>query len=158
MLCIMCERVPAPYFSSLSCGGWAWSQGYSLGLLTSVFVACSTDIGEGLVKFLMCSGVPGCLVDAWRSVHSWITSMTVEISTFMITMCSDDSMDWLLLAKIWPGVVNCALETAWTYITANNGYCGEWMMLTNDALVQTRVHPGVNLKHERSFFHECRNT
>ena len=37
------------------------------GLLTSVFVAYSTNVGEGLVKLITCSDVPGHLVDVWRS-------------------------------------------------------------------------------------------
>jgi len=37
------------------------------GLLTPVFVACSTNAGEGLVTLIMCNDVPGCWVDVWRS-------------------------------------------------------------------------------------------
>jgi len=35
------------------------------GLLTPVFVACSTNVGEGLIKLIMCSDVPGCWVEEW---------------------------------------------------------------------------------------------
>jgi len=37
------------------------------GLLVALFVACSTNTGEGLVKLVMCNGIPGCWVDIWRS-------------------------------------------------------------------------------------------
>jgi len=37
------------------------------GLPTPAFVACSTNVGEGLVKLIMCSDVPGRWVDVWRS-------------------------------------------------------------------------------------------
>ena len=37
------------------------------GLLTPVFVACSTNAREGLVKLITCSDVPGCWMDIWRS-------------------------------------------------------------------------------------------
>ena len=37
------------------------------GLLTPVFVACSTNTGEGLVKLITCNDIPGCWVDVWRS-------------------------------------------------------------------------------------------
>ena len=35
------------------------------GLLTPVFVTCSTNVGEGLM--IMCSDIPGHWVDVWRS-------------------------------------------------------------------------------------------
>ena len=35
------------------------------GLLTPVFVACSTNVGEGLVKLVTCSDVHGC-VEEWH--------------------------------------------------------------------------------------------
>jgi len=37
------------------------------GLFTPAFVTCSTDAGEGLVKLITCSDVPGHWVDVWRS-------------------------------------------------------------------------------------------
>jgi len=37
------------------------------GLLTPLFVACSTNAGEGLVRLIMCSDIPGRWVDVWRS-------------------------------------------------------------------------------------------
>jgi len=37
------------------------------GLLTPAFVACSTNMGEGLVKLTTCNDVPGSWVDVWRS-------------------------------------------------------------------------------------------
>ena len=37
------------------------------GLLVALFVACSTNTGEGLVKVIMCSGIFGCWVDIWKS-------------------------------------------------------------------------------------------
>ena len=38
------------------------------GLLTAVFVACSTSTVEGLVKVIMCSDVPGGHVEEWHLV------------------------------------------------------------------------------------------
>jgi len=35
------------------------------GLLTPAFVACSTNVGEGLVKLVTCSDIPGC-VEEWH--------------------------------------------------------------------------------------------
>jgi len=37
------------------------------GLLTPVFVACSSNAREGLVKLIMCNDIHGCWVDVWRS-------------------------------------------------------------------------------------------
>ena len=37
------------------------------GLLTPAFVACSTNMGKGLVKLITCCDVPGHWVDVWRS-------------------------------------------------------------------------------------------
>ena len=37
------------------------------GLSTPVFVACSDNMGEGLVKLIACTDVPGCWVDMRRS-------------------------------------------------------------------------------------------
>jgi len=39
-----------------------WLASYP-GLLTPAFVACSTNVGEGLVKLITCNDVP----DVWRS-------------------------------------------------------------------------------------------
>jgi len=36
------------------------------GFLTLAFVACSTNIGEGLAKLITYSGIPGRWVDVWR--------------------------------------------------------------------------------------------
>jgi len=37
------------------------------GLLTPVFVTCSTNMGEGLLELITCNDVPGHLGDMWRS-------------------------------------------------------------------------------------------
>jgi len=37
------------------------------GLFTPAFVACSTNVGEVLVKLITCKDVPGHWVDVWRS-------------------------------------------------------------------------------------------
>ena len=36
-------------------------------LLTPAFIACSTNVGEGLVKLITCSDVPGHWVNVWKS-------------------------------------------------------------------------------------------
>ena len=50
---------PYPHFVLASCPG----------LLTSTFVACSTNTGKGLVRVVICSDVhvPGRWVDVWRN-------------------------------------------------------------------------------------------
>jgi len=37
------------------------------GLLTPVFVTCSTNMGEGLLGLITCNDVPGHWGDMWRS-------------------------------------------------------------------------------------------
>jgi len=37
-----------------------------LGLLTPASVACSTNVGRGLVKLIACSDIPGCWVEEWH--------------------------------------------------------------------------------------------
>jgi len=37
------------------------------GLSTLVFVACSANMGDGLVKLIACTDIHGCWVDVWRS-------------------------------------------------------------------------------------------
>jgi len=36
--------------------------------LYPAFDTCSSNVWEGLVKPFMCSDIPGCWVDVWRSV------------------------------------------------------------------------------------------
>ena len=42
---------------------------------TLPFVACSTNVGEGLVKLITCNDVPGRWVDVWRVEHSLCTAV-----------------------------------------------------------------------------------
>jgi len=64
---------------------WSILLGSNPGLLTPVFVACSTNMGEGLVTLITCSDVPGC-VEEWhippknasKWVHYWSQTRAVE--------------------------------------------------------------------------------
>jgi len=47
--------------------GWDVLLASYPGLLTPVFVACSTNTGEGLVEVITRNDVPGRWVDVWRS-------------------------------------------------------------------------------------------
>jgi len=51
------------------------------GLLTPVFVACSTNAWEGLVKLVTCSDVPGCWVDISGSCPELHTEGMCHFST-----------------------------------------------------------------------------
>ena len=48
------------------------------GLLTPVFVACSINTGESLVKLIMCSDIPGC----WVDVEEWHIPRKPQVSGF----------------------------------------------------------------------------
>jgi len=50
-------------------------------LFNPAFAACSTNAGEGLVKLITCSYVPGCWVDVWRSGRFLIYSCEVAFWT-----------------------------------------------------------------------------
>ena len=55
------------YASCTAIVGFSYDRHLTLypGLLTTAFVACSANTGEGLVKLIRCNDVPGC-VEEWH--------------------------------------------------------------------------------------------
>jgi len=77
------EIITTPHYQGMldkEKGGTVRSEAVQLGdyshsLLTLAFVACSTNVGEHLVKLITCYDVPGhWWVDVWRSGTSLLHS------------------------------------------------------------------------------------